>query len=213
MKLTVKKLITMILAVLMLALPLSSCGEKEDVIEGPFAFSETETDYVRLKVVTKKDGKTESIGEIVVKLEPDVAPITVANFKKLVGEGFYNGLIFHRVINNFMIQGGDPEGTGMGGSDENIKGEFSSNGVENNISHVRGVISMARNGYDMNSASSQFFIVHKDSTYLDGDYAAFGKVVYGIETVDAVAKVSTNANDKPYVPVVIESARFVTPTE
>ena len=221
MKLTVKKLITMILAVLMLALPLSSCGEKEDVIEGPFAFSETETDYVRLKVVTKKDGKTESIGEIVVKLEPEVAPITVANFKKLVGEGFYDGLIFHRVINNFMIQGGDPEGTGMGGSDENIKGEFSSNGVENNISHVRGVISMARQGHNdpkidaqyYNTASSQFFIVHEDSTFLDGKYASFGAVVYGIETVDAVAKVRTNANDKPYTPVVIESARFVTPTE
>ena len=213
MKSTVKKLFTLTLALLMLALPLLSCGEKDDVIEGPFAFSEAETDYVRLKVVTKTNRKTESVGEIIVKLEPDVAPITVANFKKLVGEGFYDGLIFHRVINNFMIQGGDPEGTGMGGSDENIKGEFSANGVENNISHVRGVISMARNGYDMDSASSQFFIVHKDSTYLDGDYAAFGVVVYGIETVDAVAKVSTNAKDKPYVPVVIESARFVTPTE
>ncbi len=213
MNLTVKKLLALTLAVLMLALPLASCGEKEDVIEGPFAFSETETDYVRLKVVTKIDGKTKNVGEIVVKLEPETAPITVANFKKLVGEGFYNGLIFHRVINNFMIQGGDPEGTGMGGSDENIKGEFSANGVENNISHKRGVISMARNGYDMDSASSQFFIVHKDSAYLDGDYAAFGAVVYGIETVDAVAKVRTNANDKPYDPVIIESARFVTPTE
>ena len=206
-----KKLLVLILALIMVVLPLASCGEKEDKIEGPYAFSETETDYVRLKVVTKKDDKITALGEIVVKLEPDVAPITVANFKKLVGEGFYDGLIFHRVINNFMIQGGDPKGTGMGGSDENIKGEFASNGVENNISHKRGVISMARNGYDMDSASSQFFIVHKDSTYLDGDYAAFGAVVYGIETVDAVAVVQTNANDKPYNPVVIESARFVTP--
>lgn len=208
-----KKFLAFVLALMFLALPLVSCGEKEDTIEGPYTFSETETDYVRLKVVTKSGNKTKDVGEIVVKLEPDVAPITVTNFKKLVGEGFYNGLIFHRVINNFMIQGGDPKGTGMGGSDENIKGEFSANGVENNISHKRGVISMARNGLDMDSASSQFFIVHKDSPHLDGDYAAFGAVVYGIETVDEVAKVSTNANDKPYNDVIIESARFVTPNE
>ena len=209
-----KKFLALALALMMFAFSLVSCGKKEDIPEGPYNFSETETDYVRLRVVQQtKNDKTEYIGEIVVKLEPDVAPITVANFKKLVGEGFYNGLIFHRVINNFMIQGGDPKGTGMGGSDENIKGEFASNGVENNLSHKRGVISMARNGYDMDSASSQFFIVHQDSTYLDGDYAAFGAVVYGIETVDKVAKVSTNANDKPYKNVIIESAKFVTPAQ
>lgn len=209
-----KKLLAFALALIMVALPLVSCEEKEDIPEGPYTISETETDYVRLKVVQQvKKNKTKYVGEIIVKLEPDVAPITVANFKKLVGEGFYNGLIFHRVINNFMIQGGDPKGTGIGGSDENIIGEFASNGIENNISHKRGVISMARNGYDMNSASSQFFIVHKDSTYLDGDYAAFGAVVYGIETVDKVAVVATNANDKPYANVIIESAKFVTPTE
>ena len=209
-----KKLLAFALALIMVALPLVSCEEKEDIPEGPYTISETETDYVRLKVVQQTKGdKTKYVGEIVVKLEPDVAPITVANFKKLVGEGFYNGLIFHRVINNFMIQGGDPKGTGIGGSNENIIGEFASNGIENNISHKRGVISMARNGYDMNSASSQFFIVHKDSTYLDGDYAAFGAVVYGIETVDKVAVVATNANDKPYANVIIESAKFVTPTE
>ncbi len=209
-----KKFLALALALMMLALPLVSCDDKEDIPEGPYTLSEAETDYVRLKVVQQTKGdKTEYVGEIVVKLEPDVAPITVANFKKLVGQNFYDGLIFHRVINNFMIQGGDPKGTGIGGSDENIKGEFASNGVENNISHKRGVISMARNGYDMDSASSQFFIVHKDSTYLDGDYAAFGAVVYGIETVDKVAKVSTNANDKPYKNVIIESAKFVTPNE
>lgn len=209
-----KKLLALALALLLLALLLVSCDEKEDIPEGPYNFSETETDYVRLRVVEQKNAnKTEYVGEIVIKLEPDIAPITVANFKKLVGEGFYDGLIFHRVINNFMIQGGDPKGTGMGGSDENIKGEFASNGVENSISHKRGVISMARNGYDMDSASSQFFIVHKDSTYLDGDYAAFGAVVYGIETVDKVAKVSTNGSDKPYKNVIIESARFVTPAQ
>ena len=208
-----KKFLALALALIVFALPLVSCGEKEDVPEGPYSFSETETDYVRLKVVTKDGNKTKAVGEIVVKLEPDVAPITVANFKKLVGQKFYDGLIFHRVINNFMIQGGDPKGTGIGGSDENIKGEFASNGVENNISHKRGVISMARNGYDMDSASSQFFIVHKDSPSLDGDYAAFGAVVYGIETVDKIAKVSTNMNDKPYNDIIIESARFVTPNE
>jgi len=209
-----KKFLALALALMMLALPLVSCGKKEDIPEGPYNFSETETDYVRLRVVQQINvNKTEYVGEIVVKLEPEIAPVTVANFKKLVGEGFYNGLIFHRVINNFMIQGGDPKGTGMGGSDENIKGEFASNGVENNLSHKRGVISMARNGYDFDSASSQFFIVHQDSTYLDGDYAAFGAVVYGIETVDKVAKVSTNANDKPYKNVIIESAKFVTPAQ
>ncbi len=217
-----KKLLAFALTLMMLALPLVSCGEKEDIPEGPYTFSETETDYVRLRVVQQINGnKTEYLGEIVVKLEPDVAPITVANFKKLVGEGFYDGLIFHRVINNFMIQGGDPKGTGIGGSDENIKGEFTANGVENNISHKRGVISMARQGHSdptldaqfYNTASSQFFIVHKDSTSLDGKYASFGAVVYGIETVDKVAKVSTNANDKPYKNVIIESARFVTPNE
>ena len=209
-----KKFLAFALALIMVALPLVSCNEKEDIPEGPYTISETETDYVRLKVVQQvKKNKTKYVGEIIVKLEPDVAPITVANFKKLVGEGFYNGLIFHRVINNFMIQGGDPKGTGIGGSDENIIGEFASNGIENNISHKRGVISMARNGYDMNSASSQFFIVHKDYPSLDGKYAAFGAVVYGIETVDKVAVVATNANDKPYANVIIESAKFVIPAE
>ena len=216
-----KKFLALALALIVFALPLVSCGEKEDVPEGPYSFSETETDYVRLKVVTKDGNKTKAVGEIVVKLEPDVAPITVANFKKLVGQKFYDGLIFHRVINNFMIQGGDPQGTGIGGSDENIKGEFTANGVDNNISHKRGVISMARQGHQdptldaqfYNTASSQFFIVHKDSPSLDGKYASFGAVVYGIETVDKIAKVSTNMNDKPYNDIIIESARFVTPNE
>ena len=126
-------------------------------------------------------------GTIELELDADVAPITVDNFAKLVNEGFYNGLTFHRIIDGFMIQGGDPEGTGMGGSSENIKGEFSSNGVKNTISHVRGTISMARsNAY--NSASSQFFIVHKDSTFLDGKYAGFGKVTNGIEIVDKICE-------------------------
>lgn len=126
-------------------------------------------------------------GTIELELDADVAPITVANFAKLVNEGFYNGLTFHRIISGFMIQGGDPEGTGMGGSDETIKGEFSANGVKNNISHVRGVISMARSSAN-DSASSQFFIVHEDSTFLDGQYAGFGKVTSGIEIVDKICE-------------------------
>lgn len=122
-------------------------------------------------------------GKIQVELEPEVAPVTVENFLKLVNEGFYDGLTFHRIISGFMIQGGDPLGNGTGGSENRIKGEFASNGVENNIKHVRGVISMARS-MDPNSASSQFFIMHQDAPHLDGDYAAFGHVVSGIEVVD-----------------------------
>lgn len=127
-------------------------------------------------------------GTIALELDGDTAPITVENFLKLAKSGFYDGLTFHRIIDGFMIQGGDPQGNGMGGSDETIQGEFSANGVENGISHVRGVISMARNGYDMDSASSQFFIVQSDSTFLDGQYAAFGHVTDGMEVVDAICK-------------------------
>ena len=133
--------------------------------------------------ITMEDG-----GEIQIELFAETAPNTVRNFVSLVSKGFYDGTTFHRVIPGFMIQGGDPEGTGYGGSDETIKGEFTQNGVENGISHVRGVISMARNGYDMDSASSQFFIVQSDSTFLDGQYAAFGHVTDGMEIVDAICK-------------------------
>ena len=126
-------------------------------------------------------------GTIKLELDANTAPITVSNFAKLVNEGFYNGLTFHRIIDGFMIQGGDPLGNGTGGSSERIKGEFKLNGVNNNISHVIGVISMARSSA-YNSASSQFFIVHEDSTFLDGQYAAFGKVTEGIEIVDKICK-------------------------
>lgn len=133
-------------------------------------------------------------GTIALELDADVAPITVENFAELVNKGFYNGLTFHRIISGFMIQGGDPQGTGMGGSDKEIKGEFAANGVKNSISHTRGVISMARaTAYD--SASSQFFIVHQDSKFLDGNYAGFGRVTSGIEIVDKIcadAKVEDN---------------------
>ena len=133
---------------------------------------------------------------IKIELYPDVAPITVANFEKLVKEGFYDGLIFHRVISGFMIQGGDPTGTGMGGAKEKIKGEFLANGVRNDLKHTRGVVSMARSAMP-NSASSQFFIMHQDAPHLDGQYAAFGKVVEGLDVVDKIASVRTGWQDKP----------------
>lgn len=126
-------------------------------------------------------------GTIALELDADVAPITVENFAKLTNEGFYNGLTFHRIITGFMIQGGDPLGNGTGGSKKEIKGEFAKNGIQNNISHVRGTISMAR-AQDYNSASSQFFIVQKDSKFLDGAYAAFGKVTSGMEIVDKICQ-------------------------
>jgi len=128
----------------------------------------------------------EGHGTIVVELDRTQAPQTVDNFMKLVNEGFYNGLTFHRIINGFMIQGGDPTGTGSGGSEDTIEGEFAANGINNNISHERGVISMARPN-DFNAARSQFFIVHQDATFLDGQYASFGHVVSGMDIVDALA--------------------------
>lgn len=128
-------------------------------------------------------------GKMELELDSEVAPITVANFIKLVNEGFYDGLTFHRIISGFMIQGGDPLGNGTGGSKETIEGEFLENGHKNNILHKRGVISMARGSKDMNSASSQFFIVQHDAPHLDGSYAAFGKVISGISVVDAIALV------------------------
>ena len=143
-------------------------------------------------------------GTIKVELNPKEAPITVENFVKLAKSGFYNGLTFHRVIKGFMIQGGCPKGNGTGGPGYEIKGEFAANGVPNNISHKRGVISMAR-AYDPNSAGSQFFIMHKDGNFLDGQYAAFGETVEGIEVVDKIAAVRTSPNDKPLTPVVIST--------
>lgn len=131
--------------------------------------------------------EVKNYGTIKLELDADTAPITVANFAKLVNEGFYDGLTFHRIIDGFMIQGGDPLGNGTGGSSEKIKGEFKLNGVKNNIAHVRGVISMAR-ATPYNSASSQFFIVHEDSRFLDGQYAGFGKVTEGMEIVDKICE-------------------------
>ena len=148
--------------------------------------------------IQMKDG-----GVMKAELYPDIAPITVKNFVDLAAKGFYNGLIFHRVIPGFMIQGGDPQGTGMGGPGYTIKGEFSANGVRNDLKHTRGVLSMAR-AMDPDSAGSQFFIMHENSPHLDGQYAAFGKVIEGIEVVDKIASVKTDYNDRPYEDQVIE---------
>ena len=134
--------------------------------------------------------------KIKAELYPDIAPNTVNNFISLINKGFYDGLIFHRVIKNFMIQGGDPEGTGMGGPGYAIKGEFSQNGFENNLKHERGVLSMARS-FMPDSAGSQFFIMHQDSPHLDGQYAGFGKVIEGMDVVDKIAESKTNRQDRP----------------
>ncbi|MBO4919050.1 MAG: peptidylprolyl isomerase [Erysipelotrichaceae bacterium] len=141
--------------------------------------------------ITMENGKT-----MEAELYPEYAPLTVENFIELINEHFFDGLIFHRVIKGFMIQGGDPTGTGMGGSEKTIRGEFESNGWQNDLKHSRGVLSMART-MDPDSASSQFFIMHQDAPHLDGQYAAFGKVVKGIETVDEIANVRTDYRDKP----------------
>lgn len=143
-------------------------------------------------------------GKISIELDEQQTPITTENFKKLISEGFYNGLCFHRVISGFMVQGGCPVGSGTGGPGYTIKGEFEANGVKNNISHKRGIISMARSaGYD--TAGSQFFITHGDASFLDGQYAAFGHVTDGMDVVDKIAAQKTDASDKPTLPQVIKS--------
>lgn len=143
--------------------------------------------------------KVKDYGTIMVDLYPEIAPITVENFVKLAEDGFYDGLTFHRIIKGFMIQGGDPKGDGTGGAEETIKGEFSKNGVENPLSHKRGVISMARSQMP-DSASSQFFIVHEDSTYLDGEYAAFGYVTEGMDVVDKICEEVTGQDQNGMLP-------------
>ena len=191
---TFVKILTVLLAGLML---FSACGAAE---ENTTTEITGETIMVQIEM--------ENGGIIKLELYPDKAPITCENFVKLAKDGFYDGLIFHRVIKDFMIQGGDPTGTGMGGADKNIKGEFAVNGVHNDISHVRGVISMARSrSYD--SASSQFFICHADAKYLDGQYAAFGKVIEGMEVVDEIAEVKTDYSDRPMIDMVIKTITVV----
>ena len=157
-----------------------------------------------IATIEMEDGKV-----IKSELYPDIAPISVANFISLAGKGFYNGLIFHRVIKDFMIQGGCPKGNGTGGPGYCIKGEFSANGVANPLKHERGVLSMARTNVP-DSAGSQFFIVHADSPHLDGQYAAFGKVVEGMDVVDEIASVRVDYNDKPRKPQVMKSVTVET---
>lgn len=147
--------------------------------------------------------------KIKAELYPDIAPNTVNNFISLIKKGFYDGLIFHRVIKNFMIQGGDPQGTGMGGPGYSIKGEFNINGFENNLKHERGVLSMARS-FMPDSAGSQFFIMHKDSLHLDGQYAGFGKVIEGMDVVDKIAESKTDRQDRPKEDVRIKQASVET---
>lgn len=196
-----KKCISLLLSLTLLACTLlcfASCGEEN-------------TDPVSV-VISVKD-----FGDITVELYPKYAPITVKNFLKLVDEEFYDGLTFHRVIKDFMIQGGDPNGDGSGGSPDKIKGEFPNNGVDNPLKHSRGAISMARSPYDLDSASSQFFICHQNCASLDGDYAVFGMVTAGMDVVDAIAEAEVEYNDNPYSPelsspvetIVIESIRRV----
>lgn len=147
-------------------------------------------------------------GDIKIELDRVNAPISANNFASLVSQGFYDGLTFHRIIKGFMIQGGDPNGIGTGGPGYSIKGEFRANGVKNNLSHKRGVISMARSQMP-NSAGSQFFICDANDEFLDGQYAAFGKVVEGMDVVDKIAQVDKNHNDRPYMPVIIEKAEAI----
>ena len=180
-------------------------------------YSTDVTDHVLLNV-TYTNAKGElATGNIVIRLYKDVAPITVENFQGLVKNGFYDGLTFHRVYSGFMIQGGDPNGNGSGGSGYPIQGEFSENGIENNLLHVRGVVSMAR-AQSPNSASSQFFIMHQKTASLDGNYASFGYVVYGMDTVDGIAGTACKTNtagekSSPINPVTINFAKFVTVEE
>lgn len=179
-------------------------GDKDSAAQRDAAAEVTGKHHVKIHIKDK--------GTIEVELDADHAPITVANFLKLAEDGFYDGLTFHRIIDGFMMQGGDPEGTGMGGSEETIKGEFSSNKVENPLGHTRGAISMART-MDKNSASSQFFIVHQDSPHLDGDYAVFGYVTEGMDIVDDICENTTGQDSNGMVPEenrpVIESIEVV----
>lgn len=150
----------------------------------------------------------ENGNKIEIELYPDIAPETVENFVDLVSHGFYDGLCFHRVIEGFMIQGGCPEGNGTGGSGKQIKGEFKGNGILNELHHTRGVVSMARSS-DPNSASSQFFIVHNDAPHLDGSYAAFGKVISGMEFVDEIAATAVDRMDKPIEPQIMKRVTYI----
>ena len=198
-----KKITVWLLTLAFAATMLAGCGSKTDTTEttetteatsaadetsdGAADTADTSEDEELLTGLHHVTIDVQDYGTISLELDADTAPISVTNFINLANEGFYDGLTFHRIISGFMIQGGDPNGNGTGGSEKTIKGEFSANGVENDISHVRGVISMAR-ANDPDSGSSQFFIVHEDSTFLDGQYAAFGHVTDGMDVVDAICE-------------------------
>ena len=198
-----KKITVWLLTLALAATMLAGCGSKTDTTDTTETTEETSaadetSDGATDTADTSEDEElltglhhvtidVQDYGTISLELDADTAPISVTNFINLANEGFYDGLTFHRIISGFMIQGGDPNGNGTGGSEKTIKGEFSANGVENDISHVRGVISMAR-ANDPDSGSSQFFIVHEDSTFLDGQYAAFGHVTDGMDVVDAICE-------------------------
>ncbi len=214
-----------VLTALVLAAALTAqagCGVKDKVNdEASEPVSEMETLQPEENTTSAWEGMEETVnaeitmksgGVIKLELYHDVAPITVENFVKLANDGFYDGLTFHRIIPGFMIQGGDPEGRGSGGPGYSIKGEFAANGVENNLKHERGVISMAR-ANDPNSAGSQFFIMHEDADYLDGNYAAFGRVTDGMEVVDEIAETQTDMNDMPLTPQVIDTIRIIEDSE
>lgn len=189
-----------ILAIIACLMLITGCAPKNEV-ESPIEGIEETVQAV----ITMESGDT-----ITLELYPDIAPITVENFVKLAKEGFYDGLTFHRIINGFMIQGGDPNGDGTGGPGYTIKGEFEANGVKNDLQHTRGVISMARRSYPNDSAGSQFFIMHEDAPHLDGQYAAFGRVTDGMETVDAIAETAVYMDGQtPLEPVVMESVKIV----
>lgn len=181
-----------LLLLLFISVSLFGCASNSNLADDKND-TDVKTEYLFGKYYVEMDIK--DYGVIDLELDADIAPITVTNFIDLVNKKFYDGLTFHRIIKNFMVQGGDPEGTGMGGSGTTIKGEFLNNGVKNSISHKRGVISMARSNVSYNSASSQFFIMHKDSPELDGQYAAFGHVISGIEVVDKLVEVKVEDNN------------------
>ncbi|MBR4892845.1 MAG: peptidylprolyl isomerase [Clostridia bacterium] len=192
-----KKLISILLLIVLM---LSGCSGAKDDLSLSYPF----------EVLTSKDiieAQIQLANDKVIELElyPEIAPVTVSNFMYLANEGFYDGLIFHRVISGFMIQGGCPNGIGTGGPNYRIKGEFKDNGVNNPLNHTRGVISMARTSNSYDSAGSQFFIMHRDYPSLDGQYAAFGRVTEGMDVVDEIASVMTDSNDKPLEDIVIKT--------
>lgn len=205
-----KKFLAVLICAFMVCTLITACGDKTEKTPENTAAPEASADITQkeenkiMVEITMKDG-----GKMQLELYPDVAPATVENFVKLVNDGFYDGLTFHRIIKGFMIQGGDPEGTGMGGPGYHIYGEFRGNGFQNDLKHKRGVLSMARSMYP-NSAGSQFFIMHEDAPHLDGQYAAFGAVTEGIEVVDQIAGTRTDRNDRPTEPQVMKKVTVET---